>query len=64
MSREDWSASAELNRLKSAGITGPKNPVTRRLANKDLLNMARTPGAMGAGQQSTSRSYRRTRKIK
>ena len=48
MSREDWSASAELNRLKSAGITGPKNPVTRRLANKDLLNMARTPGAMGA----------------
>ena len=48
MSQKDWSASAELSRLKNVGITGPKNPVTRRIANKELLDMARTPGAMGA----------------
>jgi len=48
MPREDWSASAELGRMKAAGITGPRNPVTRRVANRELLDMARTPGAMGA----------------
>jgi len=52
MAREDWSASAELGRMRSAGITGPRNPVARRVANQDLLNMARTPGAMGAMSSS------------
>jgi len=52
MSQKDWSASAELGRLKNVGITGPKNPVTRRIANKELLDMARTPGAMGAMSSS------------
>jgi len=52
MPSQDWSASAELGRMRSAGITGPKNPVTRRVANKQLLDMARTPGAMGAMSSS------------
>ena len=48
MSSQDWSASAELSRMKTAGITGPKNPLTHRIANQDLLKMASTPGAMSS----------------
>ena len=48
MASQDWSASAELSRMRNTGITGPKNPVARRVANRDLLNMANTPGAMGS----------------
>jgi len=46
MSSNDWSASAELNRMRSAGITGPRNPVARRIANRDLLNTARNGSLM------------------
>jgi len=46
MSQKDWSASAELNRMKTAGITLPKNPIAGRVAARDMLKRAATPGAM------------------
>ena len=46
MSNGDWSASAEFNRIKSTGITGPRNPVAQRIANREMLKMAKDPGAM------------------
>ena len=44
--QNDWSASAELNRMRSAGITLPRNPIAGRVAARDMLNRAATPGAM------------------
>ena len=46
MSQRDWSASAELNRMRTAGITLPKNPVIGRAVARDMLKRASTPGAM------------------
>ena len=34
--------------MRNAGITGPRNPVARRVANNDLIKMASTPGAMSS----------------
>ena len=46
MPQKDWSASAELNRIKTAGITLPKNPIAGRVAARDMLKRASTPGSM------------------
>ena len=46
MSDQGWSASAELNRMRSAGITLPRNPIAGRVAAKDMLKRASNPGAM------------------
>ena len=46
MEEKNWNASAELSRMRKEGITGPRNPVAQRIANKELLNMATTPGAL------------------
>jgi len=46
MAGKDWGASAEFNRMKSAGITLPSNPLTRRIATRDMLTRASTPGSM------------------
>jgi len=46
MASSNWAASAELNRMKSAGITLPRNPVTRRVAARDMLDMAGSRGSM------------------
>ena len=46
MSDRNWGASAEFNRLRSAGITGPRNPVANRIATQDMLRMASNPGSM------------------
>jgi len=46
MSSKEWSASAELSRMRNVGITGPKNPLAQRVANQELLKMATTPGAL------------------
>ena len=41
MANKDWSAQAELNKMRQSGITLPRNPVTRRVAAKDMLNNAK-----------------------
>ena len=46
MASKDWSATAEFNRMRSAGITLPKNPIAGRVAAQDMLKRASTPGAM------------------
>jgi len=46
MSNRDWSASAEFNRMKSTGITGPRNPVANRVATRDMLRMASSGSMM------------------
>jgi len=48
MANKDWSASSEFQRLRSAGtgITGPRNPVANRVAMKDMMRMASSPGSM------------------
>lgn len=46
MANKDWSAQTELNNMRKAGITLPKNPVTRRVAAKDMLNNARNGSLM------------------
>ena len=46
MPSRDWGASAEFNRLRSAGITLPRNPVAGRVAARDMLKRASTPGSM------------------
>jgi len=46
MATNDWSASAELNRMRTAGITLPKNPIAGRVAARDMLNRAKTSGSM------------------
>jgi len=38
MSSQDWSASAELNRMRTAGITGSSNPIRNRIETRELLN--------------------------
>jgi LAGLIDADG-like domain len=48
MASKEWSASAELNRMRSTGLTLPKNPVTRRVAARDMLDMVKTPGSLNA----------------
>ena len=42
MSQNDWSASAELSRMRTAGITGSKNPVRNRIETRELLKNVRT----------------------
>lgn len=37
----DWSASAELNRMRTAGITGSSNPLRNRLETQQLLHNVR-----------------------
>ena len=46
MATNDWSASAELGRMKKAGITLPKNPIAGRVAARDMLSRAKTSGSM------------------
>ena len=41
MANKDWSAQTEFNKMRQAGITLPRNPVTRRVAAKDMLNNVR-----------------------
>jgi len=41
MANKDWSAQTELNKMRQSGITLPRNPVTRRVAAKDMLNNAK-----------------------
>jgi len=46
MASNDWSASAEFSRMRSAGITLPKNPIAGRVAARDMLSRAKTSGSM------------------
>jgi len=46
MATNDWSASAEFSRMRTAGITLPKNPIAGRVAARDMLNRAKTSGSM------------------
>jgi len=48
MATNDWSASAEFNRMKSAGITLPRNPIAGRVAARDMLKRAASPGSMAS----------------
>ena len=48
MSPQDWSASSEFNRMRQAGLTLPKNPMAARVAARDMLTRAKTPGAMAS----------------
>ena len=41
MANKDWSAQAELSKMRQSGITLPRNPVARRVAAKDMLNNAK-----------------------
>ena len=41
MANKDWSAQTELNNMRKAGITLPRNPITRRVAARDMLNNAK-----------------------
>ena len=38
MANKEWSAQTELNNMRKAGITLPRNPVARRVAARDMLN--------------------------
>jgi len=43
----DWSASAELNRMRTAGITGSSNPLRHRLETQEMLRNVRTGSLTG-----------------
>jgi len=42
----DWSASAELSRMRKEGITGSSNPVRHRLETQGMLRNVRTGGSL------------------
>ena len=48
MPSKDWSASAELNNMRKAGITGSSNPVRNRLETEELLRNVRTGGSFAS----------------
>ena len=48
MPSKDWSASAELNNMRKAGITGSSNPVRNRLETQELLRNVRTGGSFAS----------------
>jgi len=46
MSPNDWSASAELSRMRKEGITGSSNPVRHRIETQEMLRNVRTGGSL------------------